>query len=69
MIKHFIGLQWKSFFRSATFKTEIWFKILMAIGALWITATFLGMGVAAYFIIDERGIGDPLRVINRFMIY
>ena len=32
MFKHFINLQWKSFFRSASFKTEIWFKILMAFG-------------------------------------
>ena len=69
MIKHFIGLQWKSFFRSATFKTEIWFKILMALGALYFIALFLGMGVGAFFIIEKMGIGDPSRVINRFMIY
>jgi len=69
MFKHFIGLQWKSFFRSATFKTEIWFKILMALGALYFIVVFLGMGVGAYFIIEEAGLGDPLRVVNRFMVY
>ena len=69
MFKHFIGLQWKSFFRSASFKTEIWFKILMALGALYFTLIFLSMGVGAYYIIEKAGIGDPLRVVNRFMIY
>ena len=69
MFKHFIGLQWKSFFRSASFKTEIWFKILMAFGALYFIVVFLGLGVGSYFIIEEAGLGDPLRVVNRFMIY
>ena len=69
MLKHFIGLQWKSFFRSATFKTEIWFKILMALGALYFIVVFLGMGVGAFFLIKEMEIGDPLRVVNQFMIY
>ncbi|MEC7264639.1 MAG: DUF5687 family protein [Bacteroidota bacterium] len=69
MFKYFIGLQWKSFFRSASFKTEIWFKILMALGALYFTVVFLFMGVGAFYIIEKSGIGDPLRVVNRFMIY
>lgn len=69
MFRHFIGLQWKSFFRSASFKTEIWFKILMALGALWFIGTFSLMGFGAYFLIEEAGLGDPLRVVNQFMIY
>ena len=69
MLKHFIGLQWKSFFRSATFKTEIWFKILMALGALWFILVFSGMGLGAYVLIEKSGLGDPLRVVNQFMIY
>lgn len=69
MYRHFISLQWKSFVRSASFKTEIWFKILMALGALYFILVFLAMGVGAYFIIEEAGLGDPLRVVNRFMIY
>lgn len=69
MFKHFLGLQWKSFYRSASFKTEIWFKILMALGALYFIAVFLGLGFGAYFMIDEAGWGDPLRVVNRFMVY
>ncbi|WP_318343191.1 DUF5687 family protein [Flagellimonas baculiformis] len=69
MFKHFLGLQWKSFYRSASFRTEIWFKILMALGALYFIAIFLGLGFGAYFMIDEAGWGDPLRVVNRFMVY
>lgn len=69
MFKHFLGLQWKSFYCSASFKTEIWFKILMALGALYFIAVFLGLGFGAYFMIDEAGWGDPLRVVNRFMVY
>lgn len=69
MFKHFISLQWKSFFRSASFKTEIWFKILMIFGALYFIAVFLSLGFGAYFMIEKSGLGDPLRVVNQFMIY
>lgn len=69
MFKHFLGLQWKSFYRSASFKTEIWFKILMALGALYFIVVFLGLGFGAYFMIEEAGWGNPLRVVNRFMVY
>ncbi len=69
MFKHFINLQWKSFFRSASFKTEIWFKILMVFGALYFIGVFLSLGVGSYFIIEDLGLGDPLRVVNQFMIY
>ncbi len=69
MIGHFIRMQWKSFVRSASFKTEIWFKILMGLGALYFILVFLALGVGAYFMIEDAGLGDPLRVVNRFMIY
>lgn len=69
MFKHFISLQWKSFFRASSFKTEIWFKILMILGALWMFASFLMLGVGSYFIIEKAKLGDPLRVVNQFLIY
>lgn len=69
MFKRFTGLQWKSFYRSASFKTEIWFKILMGFGALYCIAVMLGLGLGVYFIIEEAGLGDPLRVVNRYLIY
>ena len=69
MFKHFISLQWKSFYRSATFKTNLAFKILMVFGALYFLVAFLSMGVGAYYLIRKAGIGDPLQLVNRFLIY
>ncbi len=69
MFKHFFNLQWKSFFRAASFKTNLAFKILMIFGALYFIVVFLAMGVGAFFIIKKTGLGDPLRVVNQFMIY
>ncbi|MBT8184923.1 MAG: hypothetical protein KJN76_08780 [Eudoraea sp.] len=69
MLKHFINLQWKSFFRSASFKTNIGFKILMIFGALYMAVVFLALGVGSYYIIKKEGLGDPLIVVNKFLIY
>ncbi len=69
MLKHFFNLQWKSFFRAASFKTNLAFKILMIFAALYFILVFLAMGVGSFFIIKKAGLGDPLRVVNRFMIY
>ncbi len=69
MFKHFFNLQWKSFFRAASFKTNLAYKILMIFMALYFILVFLSLGVGSYFIIKKQGLGDPLRVVNRFMIY
>ncbi|MCL6293399.1 DUF5687 family protein [Jejuia spongiicola] len=49
MIKHFISLEWKSFFRSASFGKSLAIKILMGFFALYFMAMFLGMG----FVMDK----------------
>ena len=69
MIKHFVSLQWKSFVRAASFKTNLAFRILMILGALYFAAVFLMLGVGVYFIIEDMEIGDPLQVINGFVFY
>ena len=69
MFKHFISLQWKSFFRSASFKTNLGFKILMVFGALYFVAIFLSMGVGSFYLIEKSGLGDPLKVVNSFLVY
>ncbi len=69
MFKHFIRLQWKSFFRAASFKTNLGFKILMIFGALYFIVVFLALGVGSFFIIEDAKLGDPLRVVNQFIIY
>src|SRR5690606_26144195 len=69
MFKHFINLQWKSLYRSASFKTNVAFKIFMGFMALYFIAIFLSMGVGVFFVIKEQGWGDPLQVVNKFLIY
>lgn len=69
MFKRFFSLQWKSFVRSSSFATNLAFKILMIFGALYFIAVFLSLGIGSYFIIENAGLGDPLRVVNRFMVY
>ena len=49
MIKQFIKLEWKSFLRSAAFKTNLALKILMVLGALYFIACFLLLGFGTYY--------------------
>ncbi|TKD65073.1 DUF5687 family protein [Flavobacterium sp. ASW18X] len=69
MFKRLLNLQWKSFFRKASFKTELWIKIFMGIGAFFVAIYLLGFGVGAFFLIEKQGWGDPLRVVNKFLVY
>lgn len=69
MIKQFISLEWKSFIRSASFKTNLALKILMAIGAFFMILYFLGIGVGAYYLIEKVLKKDPLVVVNQFLIF
>jgi hypothetical protein len=69
MFKHFFNLQWKSFFRSSSFASNLVFKILMIFVVLYFIVVFLALGIGAYFIIEKAGLGDPLRVVNRYLIY
>ena len=70
MIKHFINLEWKQFFRSASFGKGIALKILMVFLALYFTVTFLAIGLALYHILKkafpER---DPFIMVNGFIFY
>ncbi|MGI9548091.1 MAG: DUF5687 family protein [Flavobacteriaceae bacterium] len=69
MFRHFIALQWKSFFRAASFKTNVAFRILMIFGALYFAAVFLALGVGSYYIMRDAGIENPLDLVNRYLIY
>jgi len=68
MIKNFINLEWKSFIRSASFKTNVALKILMGFAALYFILVFGGLGVGAYYILEDAEL-EPLQTINKFMIY
>jgi len=69
MFKYFISLEWKSFFRSASFKTNLALKILMVFGALWLIASFAILGFGAYYMIEEGLNKEPFQVVNQFAIY
>ena len=69
MFKHFIVLQWKSFTRAASFKTNVAFRVLTVFGALYFTAVFLALGLGSYYIIKDAGVDDPLVWVNQYMIY
>ena len=68
MIKHFLTLEWKSFVRSASFKTNLAFKIFMALLFLYFAAMFVFMGIGAFYGIKKAGL-EPLQTVNKFMIY
>ncbi|MDP5230823.1 MAG: DUF5687 family protein, partial [Cellulophaga sp.] len=69
MFKQFISLQWKSFFRAASLKGNIAIKIVMGFVAFYMAVVFIGMGVGAYFLIEDQNMGDPFDVVNKYMIY
>jgi hypothetical protein len=68
MIKHFLTLEWKAFIRSASFKTNLAFKIFMALLFLYFAAMFALAGIGAYYGIKKLGL-EPLQTVNKFIIY
>ncbi len=69
MFKHFVNLQWKSFYRAAAFKTNLAIRILMILGALYFIVIFLALGVGSYYVIKKEGLGDPFLILNKYLIY
>ena len=69
MIKHFINLEWKSFIRSASFKTNLALKILMGFGALFIIGYATLIGVLAFFLIKKKLNLDPLVVFHKLLFF
>lgn len=69
MIRKFIVLQWRSFTRAASFKTNLAFRILMIFGALYFIAIFLALGLGSFYLMKKSGIADPLLWVNTFLIY
>lgn len=69
MLKHFISLQWKAFFRSASLSSNLFFKIISIFFALYMIAMFSLLGGGIYFILEEKTQEDPVRLVNQFLIY
>lgn len=69
MVKHFISLEWKAFFRSPSFKMNVFLKILLGLSALGMIFAFSVMGVGAYYGIEKVMKTDPLVFINGYLIF
>lgn len=68
MIKHFLNLEWKSFIRSASIKTNLAFKIIMILLFLYFAVLFVIVGIGAFYGLKKAGF-EPLQTVNKFMIY
>lgn len=68
MIKHFITLEWRSFIRSASFKTNLAFKIFMALGFLYMASILVALSFGAFYGLKKAGM-EPLETVNKFIIY
>ncbi len=69
MIKHFITLQWKSFWRSASLTSGLFMKLFMGFWALWLAFVSAIGGVAVFKLLKDELNLDPLETVNRFLIY
>ena len=68
MFKHFIVLEWKSFFRSASFGTNVVLKVFMALFALYFMAMFLALGFGIFPMLEDMGL-NPFTTVNKYLIY
>lgn len=68
MVKQFINLEWKAFFRSASFKTNLVLKILMVFGAISMVFSLAMMGGGLYFGLEKANL-EPFSTVNTFVIY
>lgn len=70
MISHFLNLEWKQFFRSASFSKSLGAKIFLGFFGLWFAVSFFFLGIGAYYIVKEQFPDtDPLSVVNSFLMY
>ncbi len=69
MFKHFIKLEWKAFFRSASFATNLALKIIMGFAAIYFMVIFVLLGIGIFYIIKEELHMEPLATVNKYMIY
>ncbi len=69
MVKHFLNLEWKSFFRSPSFQANLFLKIIMGFSALCMIVSFLGSGFVVYHLLEKKLNLDPLATINKILIF
>lgn len=69
MIKHFLTLEWKQFFRASYFQKGIAIKILLVLGALYFGGSAIMLGAGMFFIMKEAIPNtDPIVIVNNVII-
>ncbi len=70
MVKKFLSLQWKEFFRSSAFQKGIAIKILLGLAALYFGGIALFAGIGLFFIAKKVFPAvDPVETVNNFIIF
>ena len=70
MIRRFISLEWKQYFRSSYWQTSIALKIIMGFFALYMLVSFLTIGIGGFYILEKLfPEQDPLNVVNSFLLF
>lgn len=70
MIKHFLNLEWKQYFRSSYWQKSMAINILMVFFALYFVVIFLGLGFGLLFFLKKvYPDQDPFIVANGFVFF
>lgn len=70
MFKHFINLELKAFFRSASVGKSIGLKILMGFLVVYFLLSFLVIGIALYPLLEKNFPNQkPLLIVNSFVVF
>ncbi len=70
MIKEFISLEWKQHFRSSYWQKNLALNIFLMFFALWISLSFLGLGVGLYPLLKNLyPEQDPFILVNGYLFY
>ncbi len=70
MIKHFLNLEWKQYFRSSYWQKSIVINILMVFFALYFVGIFLFLGAFLFKIVGKLAPDqDPFTVVNSYIFY
>ena len=70
MIKHFLNLEWKQYFRSSYWQKSIALNILLVFFALYFVVMFLGLGFGLLFILKKAfPEQDAFVIANGFLFY
>lgn len=64
-----LRLEWKSFFRSASFGKSLALKLLLAFLGLYFFICFVALGIGLFFIIQKDfGYQEPILLVNNYLL-